>query len=139
MSAISVTLLHRIQRRFLESICFKITKDHSMLITREGGNSKRYPCTQCNKIFQYCSGLSRHRKLEHCTKQGPDLRYLRRANWRGIFFGIYGFIEPDLETHCEKIGFFGIYGFIEPDLETRQRSCNASIVIVSFSQFPRKV
>ena len=53
------------------------------------------------------------------VKQGPDLRYLRRANWRGRFFGIYGFIEPDLETHCEKIGFFGIYGFIEPDLETR--------------------
>ena len=52
-------------------------------------------------------------------KQGLDLRYLRRANWRGRFFGIYGFIEPDLETHCEKIRFFGIYGFIEPDLETR--------------------
>ena len=53
------------------------------------------------------------------VKQGPDLRYLRRANWRGRFFGIYGFIEPDLETLCEKIGLFGIYGFIDPDLETR--------------------
>ena len=29
-------------------------------------------------------------------KQGPDLRYLRRAIWRGRFFGIYGFIEPYL-------------------------------------------
>ena len=36
-------------------------------------------------------------------EQGPNLRYLRRAIWRGRFFGIYGLIEPDLETRCEKI------------------------------------
>ena len=39
-------------------------------------------------------GTPNHEKEVLMKKQGPDLRYLRRAIRRGRFFGIYGLIEP---------------------------------------------
>ena len=50
------------------------------------GTTKKVP------LYPECHSIRRFLVQDDSfwDKQGPDLRYLRRAIWRGGFFGIYG-------------------------------------------------